>query len=190
MSPPARVIVNKIFMILVLSAMIWSSYNFFVRSKTHHPMSFVVARTPHWMSCGIPYVSVDPNKNNCEYVHIDGWSIGHFLVYLVMGMIVPGHLCEIIVISFGCEAIEYQQGFCARWIIDPMVNVLGYLFGSYCLPHLALRQPIWNSKLLLSFFIVLFFSIVCLVNTPAFLKWCGKDFSYQKTETKEEQKPL
>ena len=122
--------INILLLLLALWCVPWWIYNRFIRTKDFHPMGRQVLHTPRWMSCGIPYVSHNPKKNNCENVKFDGWTIGHILIYFTIGMVLPGYLVPIIALSILCEAFEYAVGWRARWIIDPLANLVGYLLGT------------------------------------------------------------
>lgn len=121
--------VNIALLVLLLWCIPWWVYNRFIRSKKYHPMGEVIFRVPHWVSCGIPYVSHNPKKNKCENVQFDGWSLGHLLIYITLGMVIPGYWKEVLALSIVCEAFEYAAGWRARWILDPGVNLIGYLVG-------------------------------------------------------------
>lgn len=121
--------INVLFFVLLLWCIPWWIYNCFLRTKKFHPMGKNVFYTPKWMSCAIPYVSTNPKKNNCENVKFDGWSIGHILIYMTLGMVLPGYWFQILILSYACEIFEYIVGWRARWIIDPLVNMFGYLLG-------------------------------------------------------------
>jgi hypothetical protein len=75
-------------------------------------------------------VSPNPEKNICENTNFDMWSIGHILIYITLGMVVPRQYLLVFVISIVCEAYEYMAGWRARWLLDPITNLLGYVVGS------------------------------------------------------------
>jgi hypothetical protein len=56
--------------------------------------------------------------------------VGHFLIYASIGLFFPNRYAEIFIISLACEAYEYAVGWRARWLLDPVVNMLGYIAGS------------------------------------------------------------
>ena len=86
---------------------------------------------PENMKCWIKSVSTNPINNDCTRESIDGWSIGHIVIYLSIGLLVPHHYKTITFVSFACEAWEYVMGWRARWFLCPATNLLGYYIGSY-----------------------------------------------------------
>lgn len=120
---------NILLLILTVWCIPWYIYNRFIRTKEFHPMGKLKFPTPHWASCGIPYVSRNPKKNDCKQVKFDGWSIGHVLIYITLGMVLPGYWFSVLGLSILCEAFEYVVGWRARWIIDPLANLFGYAIG-------------------------------------------------------------
>jgi hypothetical protein len=120
---------NILLLVLTLWCIPWWMYNRFIRTKEFHPMGKLKFPTPYWASCGIPYVSRNPKKNDCTQVKFDGWSIGHVLIYITIGMVLPGYWFSVLGLSILCEAFEYTVGWRARWIIDPIANLIGYAIG-------------------------------------------------------------
>ena len=83
---------NILLIVLMLWCVPWWLYNRFIRSDEFHPMGALKWEgTPNWVSCTIPYVSNNPEKNDCTAVKFDAWSIGHVLIYITVGMVLPGH---------------------------------------------------------------------------------------------------
>lgn len=130
-------------------------------------MSVHVLPTPHWMSCGIPFVSRNPKKNHCENVKFDGWSMGHVLIYITIGMVLPGYWLEILILSLACEMFEYVVGWRARWIIDPTANLVGYLIGH--LIYINLRGFTWISKTQTTMIIISLLAIILFLNQPSMI---------------------
>jgi len=131
MEPDSLFKLNVFILILVAWCVPWWVYNRFIRTKDFHPMGKQVLPTPHWVSCGIPYVSHNPKKNNCKNVKIDGWSVGHVLIYATIGFFFPSHLLAVSALSIVCEIFEYVVGWRARWILDPLTNIAGYVLGIF-----------------------------------------------------------
>lgn len=109
----------------------WYIYNSYIRTQDFHPLGKTQFYTPECLSCGIPYVSINPLKNNCKYVKFDGWSIIHFIIFFIGGMILPDYYGTVFILSILCEVYEYYAGWRSRFIIDPLVNMLGYYVGQH-----------------------------------------------------------
>jgi hypothetical protein len=122
--------INLIIIILVLWCIPWIVYNQFIRKPAFNFMGNVLIPLPNWFTCAIPYVSPNPDKNRCEDVHFDWWTVGHLLIYFTLGLFVPKHYLLILVISILCESYEYISGWRARWLLDPISNMIGYIIGS------------------------------------------------------------
>lgn len=159
--------INVLLLVLVLWTIPWWMYNRFVRTKDFHPMGQLKFPTPRWMSCGIPYVSRNPKKNNCENVKFDGWSIGHVLIYATLGMVLPGYWGIVICLSVLCEVFEYVVGWRARWIIDPVGNLVGYALGH--LYFLDLSSQVWLQSSYIGLGLSLTLAGLLYMNRPAML---------------------
>lgn len=158
---------NIIILVLVAWSIPWWVYNRFIRTPQFHPMSMQVLPTPHWMSCAIPYVSHNPKKNKCENVKIDGWSVGHVLIYFTLGMVAPGYWWQMLVLSLACETFEYIAGWRARWIIDPVANMLGYALGHLFI--LNLRHMKWISNTNTTYILIVLMGILLFLNRPSMI---------------------
>jgi hypothetical protein len=123
--------------------------------------------TPFWMSCAIPYVSHNPKKNKCENVKLDGWSIGHVLIYFTIGLVLPGYWAQILALSFACEAFEYAVGWRARWIIDPLANIGGYLLGH--IYYLNFESFQWLSSTLTTMVFSFLLGLLLFLNRPSMI---------------------
>lgn len=164
---------NTLLLLLFSWCVPWYIYNRFLRTKDFHPMGQQVLHTPRWMSCAIPYVSHNPKKNNCENVKFDGWSVGHVVIYFTLGMTLPGYLGPIFLLSIACELFEYIVGWRARWIIDPLANVVGYVLGS--LIYIDLRGWGWLSNESATYVLGAGLLAVLLLNRPSMIPR-GNDF--------------
>jgi hypothetical protein len=157
--------INATLMILCFWCIPWWVYNAFIRSESFHPMGTQVLPTPNWLSCGIPYVSTNPAKNDCETVKLDAWSVGHLLIYFTLGLLVPGMWIVVFLISIACETFEYTVGWRARWLMDPLVNMVGYGLGHLFyidLRHWTLLKR-WETALIL----VGSLTLLLFLNRPA-----------------------
>lgn len=166
-------IINIALLVLVAWCIPWWIYNRFIRTKSFHPMGKQVLPTPRWMACAIPYVSHDPKKNKCENVKFDGWTLGHVAIYFTLGMFLPGYWIQILLLSIACEVFEYIVGWRARWIIDPLANVVGYLLGHVVYINLRHIKWIWRQSITAILIVVL--CIILLLNRPTMIPG-AKDF--------------
>ena len=111
--------------------MLWWMYNYFIRTPAFNPMGIVLLRVPSWIQTLTPHVSTTPTKNAPKKLqNIDGWSVGHFLIYASIGLFLPNRYAEIFIISLICETYEHVVLWPTRWLLDPVVNMLGYIAGS------------------------------------------------------------
>ena len=133
---------NVLLVVLLLWCIPWWLYNRFIRTKEFHPMgSLKWEATPRWLSCAIPYVSRDAERDDCAAVKLDAWSVGHVLIYATVAMVLPGQWAAVLAISILCEAFEYAVGWRARWLMDPATNIVGYAIG-HALWHIDLSKTV------------------------------------------------
>ena len=79
----------------------------------------------------VPYsVKCFFNEPGCEEGDIDGWTIVRGLAYFIIGLIVPNQYLAIITISIILEVVQPFIGNNPRYIINPLVSLTGYAFGS------------------------------------------------------------
>jgi len=133
--------VNMLIIVITLWCVPWYVYNQFIRRPDSNIMGTVVLELPRSFKCAIPYVSPNPEKNKCDNTNFDLWSIGHILVYMTLGMVLPGQYLLVFAISILCEMYEYAAGWRARWLLDPITNLLGYVVGSMIAMHLSSFSP-------------------------------------------------
>ena len=120
---------NVLLLIGFTWCILWWMYNYYIRTPSFHPLGTVLLHVPSWIQKLTPHVSTNPKKNDPKLLNIDGWSVGHVLIYASIGMFFPGKYMEILVISLLCEVYEYAVGWRARWLLDPLANMLGYVLG-------------------------------------------------------------
>jgi hypothetical protein len=171
--------VNVAAIILLISTLIWWLFNNFIRpamtvtSSSIHKKRLI--RMPYCISCAFPDVSQTPEKNKCYEHHVDGWSVSHFLIYFFIGMFVPGFYLEMLILSIGAEGFEYMSGWRARWIIDPVVNMIGYITGVLFAKFIyapklfvsrnLLMSPTTSILILSALAVVLSFNRPCVIGT-------------------------
>jgi hypothetical protein len=70
------------------------------------------------------------NENNCQNADFTFFTIIHIVSYIIIGYYVPDQYVIILIVSVLCEFMEYFMGFQAKFILDPIVNIVGYFIGS------------------------------------------------------------
>ena len=161
--------INYILVILFVSCLVWWSYNCFVRPKKHF-LGETIYDPPHWFKCNplVKNISINPKKNKCEKITVDGWTVMHIVMYIVLGMFIPGKLLFVLVLSVVCEIFEYFSGWRARWIFDPAANILGYWIGSlFVIKNLAAEK--YLSKTVISYILGGLILLLLLLNRPCFM---------------------
>jgi hypothetical protein len=174
----------KIGIILIFWVFMWFLYNICIRPLCKDPFygdPFSTHRIelPDCMKCYFKNISTDPKKNDCTNEAINGWSFGHILIYFSLGLFCPNMFTEVIIISILCEVWEYYAGWRARWLLDPITNIVGYLLGIWCANYWKPAFPVkftnCNPYLVMVLVILIF---VMQINKPALLK----PFVYQIKE--------
>jgi hypothetical protein len=69
--------------------------------------------------------------NNPDDESINGWTIGHIMIYLTLGIFVSNSYTFVILISLFNELWEYYAGWRSRWFLDPITNMFGYCLGRF-----------------------------------------------------------
>lgn len=71
------------------------------------------------------------DEDKCEQGDINLWSVAHFVIYFIAGLLFPNRFIFFLIISFVCEFFELKfVHYNAKWILDPTINMLGYVIGS------------------------------------------------------------
>ncbi|MEM3063178.1 MAG: hypothetical protein QW303_06525 [Nitrososphaerota archaeon] len=80
----------------------------------------------------IPYsIKCFFNGPLCEEGDLDGWSLLHGSIFLVVGFAMPKRYLLIIIFSVLFEFVRFHFGYESRPIINPLVNLTGYIIGSF-----------------------------------------------------------
>ena len=66
--------------------------------------------------------------------HCNGWCIGHFIHYLILGYLAPNYIWMLALIGFMFELIEIPLNNISKYIDgkliqDTFVNIIGLIFG-------------------------------------------------------------
>ena len=165
----------KIAVLLIIWVIVWMLYNVSIRPMYPNPLlddpltTFKIS-LPDCTKCYIKEVSTNPDNNDCTKEDIDGWTLGHIAIYYTIGLFVPNIHFEVFIISMLCEIWEYRCGWRARWIVDPITNLLGYQLGvwhaQHCKPKFPLNLPQTNKTLVILLFL---FAIFLHMNSPSVL---------------------
>lgn len=78
---------------------------------------------PEWSKCVF-------GQPRCEKATFTVWTVLHFLMYIIIGYLVPGLYFEIFMISILVELLEHSFGYPAKFLLDPTVNMAGYVVGT------------------------------------------------------------
>jgi hypothetical protein len=93
------------------------------KQKCKKEKKFILVDIPHCIKCTI-------GDKNCETGNIEIWGIFHFIIYMLIGLFIPDCYIEIIIISVVCELLETAVGHTSKYIVDPLINMSGYIIGS------------------------------------------------------------
>ncbi|MEM0354186.1 MAG: hypothetical protein QXW79_01255 [Thermoplasmata archaeon] len=67
----------------------------------------------------------------CEEGNLDGWSLLHGSIFIAVGFAIPNKYLLVIIFSMLFELVRFHFGYEARPIINPLVNLTGYMIGSF-----------------------------------------------------------
>jgi len=125
---------NILIAILLFWNTCWLIYNKFIRIHfkdpiNGDPLSVFKIDLPAHLKGHIRNVSKSPEMNNPDDETINGWTIGHICIYLTIGLFIGNSYTFVILISLFNELWEYYAGWRARWFLDPVTNMTGYILG-------------------------------------------------------------
>lgn len=119
--------VNLVLIVLIIGCLGWLFLSYYHQDR----MDKELWKPPESIQCLIPNITTNKAKNDCtRYVNIDGWSISHVVFFFLLGLVVPSHYIAVLLLSIIFEYGEYLVAWRARWVLDPLVNLLGYFLGS------------------------------------------------------------
>lgn len=127
---------NIVLCILLFWNTCWLVYNKFIRTQfkdpiNGDPLSVFKISLPKSLKGHIRNVSKSPEMNHPDDENIDGWTIGHIMIYLTLGLFIPNSYTFVILISLFNELWEYYAGWRSRWFLDPVTNMFGYCLGRF-----------------------------------------------------------
>ena len=120
-----------LFVLLLFFTILWTGYNIFIRStdpRKSHLMGGCIINIPNNLQRFFPFINREGNIEN--ETCLDKWALGHFCLYLIIGILVPHKYGIVILMSILCELFEYFAK-CRSKLSDLLVNFLGYLLGSF-----------------------------------------------------------
>lgn len=94
-----------------------------IECKYNHLTKRKVIKLPTDLKCFV-------GDHRCKEGDFEIWTLVHFVIYFAIGMYIPSLYFEILIISIACELLETAIGFPAKYILDPIVNMAGYILGS------------------------------------------------------------
>lgn len=113
--------------LLTIFTCLWGIYLFLI--KDSNPNSKY-----KFGECFFKYIYPLPIINRNKEVDyekcLDGWSINHFLIYLVTGMFFPKEYFLVLFLSLSCEIMEILGSSRGR-LSDIIINFTGYTLGSF-----------------------------------------------------------
>lgn len=140
---------------LTFFTFLWAFYNSVIRPKDLNAKIFMdkcVINIDDKLKPAFPAIN---HKN--EIIHekcLDGWSLGHFILYLVTGIVSPGHYKLVFGISIFCEIFEKYSKQRAR-ISDLYTNMVGYIIGSMLSKSCKINLPMKSEYVKYCVFIII-----------------------------------
>ncbi len=118
---------NKLCLIYAIFILLWLGtiivrflyLSYYPKEKT----GGAIFEIPYGMKCYF-------GENKCEGGDFSLFSIIHIVAYIIIGYLVPGYYLEIFIISIGCELLECAMGIQSKFLLDPLINLAGYLIGT------------------------------------------------------------
>lgn len=115
----------KIIILLTIFAVIYQIYNYFYKSTFINQIK--IADIPLEVKCFF-------KEPNCEEGDLDGWSIVYFLIYFIIGLVIPDQYITIVVILVFIEIVKPLGGYKPKYFINPLIGLTGYSIGSFIMP--------------------------------------------------------
>jgi hypothetical protein len=111
--------------IAIAAVVLWVAFHLVIVPKYGNVLLFKVFEVPLWVKCPVEF-------DKCDTGDVDGWSVWHLVDHFCMGVMYPHIRYEgqfVLFQSLMCELGELIGGERARFIVDPGVNLLGYILG-------------------------------------------------------------
>jgi len=113
--------------VATLAVGLWVAFHACIVPVFGNVLLFKVYEVPLWVKCPVEHIK-------CERGDVDGWSLWHLGDHFVMGFLYPHIHLEAHFVFFQsllCELGEVLGGERARFIVDPGINLLGYMLGCW-----------------------------------------------------------
>lgn len=133
---------NVLFLFGCFWCIVWATYKLFIEPKNPFMITELIP-LPTSVSCAIPLPTTHSGKT-CESTKIDGWSLGHIAIYASLGLLLPNIWILVVVGSILFEIFEYYTNLNAKWLLDPLTNLVGYALGH--IAYIDLHKWAWLSK--------------------------------------------
>ena len=119
-------------LVAIFAVAFWVFFHLLIEPAYGNFLLYKFIVVPTWVKCPFTHPK-------CVSGDLDGWSLYHLLDHFLMGLLYPHLRLETYFVFFQsqiCEFGELIAGERARFIVDPGVNVLGYVLG--CLANRCL----------------------------------------------------
>ena len=120
-----------ILFILTFFSIFWCVYNTFFRPEDPnkpHFMGYSLIEYPKKLQAFLPIIA--KRFKNIQYdKYFDMWSLVHFIIYFISGLLIPNQYLFVIFLSISCEIFEYFAGYRCK-MSDIFINFIGYFLGS------------------------------------------------------------
>ena len=152
-----------VYILIIFFTFIWGFYNIIIRPsdlKKSHFMGGCLLHISDKFKKYFPFINREGKieNENC----LDKWALGHFLLYLIIGLFFPDEYIAIIIFSVLCEVFEYFIK-CRSKLSDIFVNFLGYFIGSvlynYHTIRIILKPTYYNIYYISSLFVILLYML-------------------------------
>lgn len=118
---------NTLCLIYAIVILLWD-FSIAVRFVYFKNYPFAEIKDPIFeIPCGLKCYFGEPG---CEGGDFTVFSIIHLIMYIIIGWFVPGYYLEIFFISLACEFLEAGIGAQTKFLLDPLVNMIGYAIGT------------------------------------------------------------
>ena len=125
---------------LTLFTCIWGFYLFNLKSKNPNK-KYIFGECVKDYEIPLPII----NRNwELDYEKcLDGWSVNHFTIYMITGILFPSEYSMVFLLSIACEILEILGRSRGR-LSDVIINFLGYFVGSYISGFMEIKVDITN----------------------------------------------
>ena len=143
---------------------VWLLYNILVRPRCNMLQYNMNMQAP----IGLLTMGAYNRTTNEPSRHLNGWLLGHVAIYFTIGMVFRGQFGLILALSLACEAYEHAVGFDARYVLDPLINLLAYAAG-----HMVDGTAYIPQRPLPAGLLLLLVALIACLNHPRVLECMG-----------------